>query len=134
VPVLCGNFENGLTPEILKFLETCKEQLKDRNGTVLAAADLAHVGKRFGDGFDITETIVGEIQKRDEADLQHALAGDAEAFYSAVMVDQNARRVCGIYAIYSAVQVIGSPGKLLHYSYARDPSGGIVSFASVSYP
>jgi AmmeMemoRadiSam system protein B len=134
VPVLCGNFDNGLTPEILKFLESCKEQLSGKTATVLAAADLAHVGKRFGDEFDISETIVGDIQKRDEADLQHALTGNAEGFLNAVMADQNARRVCGIYAIYSAVQVIGSPGRLLHYSYAHDPSGGIVSFASVSYP
>ncbi|MCI0415323.1 AmmeMemoRadiSam system protein B [bacterium] len=134
VPVLCGNFENGLTPEILNFLETCKHQLEGRDATVLAAADLAHVGKRFGDGFDISENIIREIQNRDQADLQNALAGRAEAFYNAVMADQNARRVCGIYAIYSAVQVIGSAGTLLHYSYAHDPSGGIVSFASIAYP
>ena len=134
VPVLCGNFENGVTPEIMKFLEACKGQVRDENATVLAAADLSHVGKRFGDGFDISETIIGEIQKRDEADLQHALAGNAEAFFNSVMADQNARRVCGIYAIYSTVQIIGAPGRLLHYSYAHDPSGGIVSFASVSYP
>jgi AmmeMemoRadiSam system protein B len=134
VPVLCGNFENGLTSDILKFLETCKEQLRGKTATVLAAADLAHVGKRFGDGFDISEKIVGEIQSRDEADLQHALAGNSEDFYNAVMTDQNARRVCGLYAIYSAVEVIGVPGTLLHYSYAHDSSGGIVSFASVSYP
>ena len=134
VPVLCGNFEDGITSDIVKFLETCKEQLRDKNATVIAAADLSHVGKRFGDGFDISETIVGEIQKRDEADLQLAVAGNAEAFYKAVMVDKNARRVCGIHAIYAAVHVIGAPGRLLHYSYAHDPSGGIVSFASVSYP
>jgi hypothetical protein len=52
------------------------------------------------------------------------------------MKDVNARRVCGVNCIYAALKTVeGSvePGKLIHYDYAPDPAGGIVSFASVVY-
>jgi hypothetical protein len=52
-----------------------------------------------------------------------------------VMKDANKRRVCSLNNIYSALKVLPNPkaGELLHYGYAHDPMGGIVSFASLAF-
>jgi AmmeMemoRadiSam system protein B len=144
VPILCSLFStelHGGTPAhnqaITAFLETCHGLItSDQRISVIAGADLAHVGKRFGDAFDISDTIVSNIAGRDHADLQHILAGDATGFYQAVMQDTNQRRVCGLNCIYAALQSVAgtiATGDLLHYDYAHDPAGGIVSFTNILF-
>lgn len=145
VPILCGPFmsEDGpasgaIAADVEEFLRICRDAAttSGRRVTVIAGADLAHVGKRFGDAFDIDDTIVAEVRKRDEEDLAHLLAPDPESWYSSVMKDENARRVCGLNCIYAALKCVDgdiSTGKLLHYDYAQDPAGGIVSFANVAF-
>jgi hypothetical protein len=59
-------------------------------------------------------------------------AGD---FYSSVMKDANQRKVCGLNCIYSALKSLqgnATHAEPIHYDYAHDPAGGIVSFASVA--
>ena len=54
----------------------------------------------------------------------------------AVIGDQNQRRVCGLNCIYAALQTMdgaGGQGAMLHYDYAHDPAGGIVSFTNVLF-
>lgn len=145
VPVLCSMFCDDPThadPEELEgvetFLAACREIAEERKGRVLAvaSADLAHVGKRFGDSFDIDEDVVQRVRARDEEDLAHVTAVDARAFYKSVMKDMNARKVCGINCIYAALKTVegfAADGELTSYDYAPDPAGGIVSFASVSF-
>ena len=144
VPILCAGLcddPSDANPEKNKaldpFVEICQKAVAntDRNVVVIAGADLAHVGKRFGDPFDIDDNIIQSVADRDHEDLRHAIQSSPEAFYQSVMQDQNERRVCGLGCIYSALRI--SEGKtknaeLLHYDYAHDPSGGIVSFASVA--
>jgi AmmeMemoRadiSam system protein B len=145
VPILCATFgpeimpTNGTIPEpVTTFLETCREIISSapQPVSVIAGADLAHVGRRFGDPFDIDGTIVNMVATRDRQDLQHVTAGDADGFYQSVMQDQNQRRVCGLNCIYAALKAVdgvGNSGDLLHYDYAHDPAGGIVSFADVLF-
>ena len=143
VPVLCGDLREGGGEKpgsgagVDRFLRACAEAVAapERRATVIAAADLAHVGQRFGDEFDIDEDIVAGVAARDEEDLAHVLAGGADAWYDSVMRDANARRVCGVNCIYAALRALdgrGAAGELLHYDYAHDPSGGIVSFAGIA--
>jgi AmmeMemoRadiSam system protein B len=104
--------------------------------SVIAGADLAHVGRRFGDAVDISEPIVQGVAKRDREDLQYITAGDADGFYRSVMQDRNERRICGLNCIYASLKTIarsGVTGELLHYDYAHDPAGGIVSFADIAF-
>ena len=104
--------------------------------SVIAGADLAHVGRRFGDPFDIHDSVLRQVEARDREDLQHALAGDATGFYQSVLRDRNERRVCGINCIYAALKAVdgaGGRGAMLHYDYAHDPAGGIVSFTNVLF-
>ncbi|MBM3223427.1 MAG: AmmeMemoRadiSam system protein B [Candidatus Tectomicrobia bacterium] len=146
VPILCAAFGPPMElspsipmPAVETFLETCRDVVDAAPGrvSVVAGADLAHVGRRFGDAFDIHEAIVHDVAGRDHEDLQHALRGDALGFYHSVLRDQNARRVCGLNCIYAALKTVdgaGGRGAMLHYDYAHDPAGGIVSFVNVLFP
>jgi MEMO1 family protein len=145
VPILCsggpdlpGVTEPAATPAVTGFLDTCRRIVHESAGTtaVIAGADLAHVGARFGDAFDIDNGIVEQIGRRDREDLAFVTAMQPDAFYGSVMKDHNARRVCGLHCIYAAlktVQGVTDSGALLHYDYAHDPAGGIVSFAAGAF-
>ncbi|GIX48333.1 MAG: MEMO1 family protein [Candidatus Tectimicrobiota bacterium] len=143
VPILCGAFaaevpvEPQALPEVQAFLAACQELVAGagKRVSVIAGADLAHVGRRFGDAFDIDARVVRAVEARDREDLQHVTAADAEGFYRSVMRDQNRRRVCGLNCIYAALKALAGSvagGELVHYDYAPDPAGGIVSFANVA--
>lgn len=136
VPILCGPFDaTEEAPHIERFLDACRAESEGGNVLVVAGADLAHVGRTFGDEFDIDDAVIERVQQRDEADLVHALAGDPASWYRSVMQDGNARRVCGLQCIYSALRAAeghGGKGELLDYGYAHDPNGGIVTFSAIA--
>lgn len=146
VPILCAALvpepelgEPGEVEAVSKFLSKCRQIAASRQNsiTVLAAADLAHVGRRFGDPFDISASVLRSVEARDREDLAFVSAGDAKGFYGSVMKDQNARRVCGLGCIYAALKTVDGSvgeGELLHYGSAPDPAGGVVSFASIVFP
>jgi AmmeMemoRadiSam system protein B len=144
VPILCGPLcgydgnadENLARSEV--FLSRCREIAASRGSkvAVIAGADLAHVGQRFGDDFDIDDDIVRGVELRDREDLAYAAAVDPQGFYRSVMKDGNERRVCGINCIYAALRTVegrARAGELIQYGYAPDPAGGIVSFAGLVY-
>ena len=146
VPVLCGAFlsdhdeqEPAAKGPVHEFLDRCREAVHrlGRRVTVIASADLAHVGRTFGDDFDIDDTVVGQVRERDVEDLAHVLSVNPSDWYHAVMRDENRRRVCGLNCIYSALKCVegsATQGELVHYDYAPDPAGGIVSFANIVLP
>ena len=77
------------------------------------------------------------VAGRYRADLRYVTAGDADGFYRSVMQDRNQRRICGLNCIYASLKTVESPGvegTLVHYDYAHDPAGGMVSFADVIFP
>lgn len=144
VPVLCaslpedGEILPGDVPEVQQFLQACVQYIKesDERVLVLSASDWAHVGKRFGDSFDITEDVRNQIKKRDDEDIKEALTMDPDQFFRSVMKDKNNRRVCGLYSMYSILKIIkgmANRAEFLHYGQAPDPIGGIVSFSSIAY-
>jgi AmmeMemoRadiSam system protein B len=145
VPILCAAFgaptelsPRAPLPEVETFLDTCRDLVDAAPGrvSVIAGADLAHVGRRFGDPFDIHDGVIRQVEGRDREDLQHVLTGNAAGFYHSVLRDQNQRRVCGINCIYAALRTVdgaGGQGAMLHYDYAHDPAGGIVSFTNVLF-
>jgi len=144
VPILCADLpqyeEMSIKeiPEVQQFLETCIKYIDESKEQVLvlSAADWAHVGKRFGDVFDMSPSICAQVKERDDEDMEKALEIDADKFYNSVMKDHNQRRVCGLYSIYSTMKIIeerAQRAELLHYGQAPDPIGGMVSYASIAY-
>lgn len=146
VPILCGTFGSevgGVAPAdigaVTTFLDACRDIVSARGKrvSVIAGADLAHVGRRFGDAFEISESIVQQVAARDREDLRYVTAGDADGFYRSVMQDRNQRRICGLNCIYASLKTVdsaGLEGTLVHYDYAHDPAGGMVSFADIIFP
>jgi AmmeMemoRadiSam system protein B len=71
VPILCADLpqyeEMSIKeiPEVQQFLETCIKYIDESKEQVLvlSAADWAHVGKRFGDVFDISPSICAQVKE-----------------------------------------------------------------------
>jgi AmmeMemoRadiSam system protein B len=142
VPVLCGSLhrfvEGRQTPDgdrdIKAFIAALRTTMAALGGrtVVMASADLAHVGPRFGDACRTTPGQLREVADADRAMLDSVEAGDAEAFFSAVARDGDRRRVCGLPPIYTLLRLLpGARGRLLRYSQWPDPQG-TVTFAAVA--
>jgi AmmeMemoRadiSam system protein B len=145
VPILAGLGEEQATRKdprknaaVAKFLDALKRGIDKRNGrvVVVAGADMAHVGPRFGDPEPHDEDKRAALEKIDRASLDLAASRDARAFWEHVAADLEERRVCGLAPIFSLADVIDAElrGDVLHYEQNVDPDdGSIVSFASIAF-
>jgi len=142
VPILCGSLyrfvEERRPPaqdsEIEGFVAGLRDTLAALGGrsVILASADLAHVGPRFGDPRPITPGQLREVADADREMLAEVEAGDAEALFQAVARDGDRRRICGLPPMYAMLRVLGGVrGSLLRYSQWPDPQG-TVTFAAVA--
>jgi len=122
-------------PRVPRFLDAVAEALaaSGRRVVVLAGADLAHVGPRFGDPDPVSSDDLRRIEREDREMLGAVEAGNARAFFDAVARDGDRRRICGYSPIYATLRVLGaSRGQLHRYGQWPDPQG-VVSFASVTF-
>lgn len=142
VPILCGSLhrfaEERRSPSQDEAVEGFVAALRDTlaalegRSLVLASADLAHVGPRFGDPRPMTPGQLREVADADREMLSAVEAGDAEAVFHAVARDGDRRRICGLPPIYAALRVLpGAWGRTLRYSQWADPQG-TVTFAAVA--
>lgn len=142
VPVLCGSFHRfvderrspGEDQEIESFVAALRETVATLGGrtVIVASADLAHVGPRFGDPRQITPGRLREVGDADRELLESVEAGDAEAFFRAVARDEDRRRICGLPPIYALLRLLPrGGGRVLRYSQWPDPQG-TVTFAAVA--
>lgn len=143
IPILAGlgaEQSSGKSPShsraVERFLGAVRNVVERKGAVVIAGADLAHVGPRFGDPKPFDD---GEREKLDAVDresLDHATRGDAEGFWKHVARDLDTRRVCGLAPIYSLLRTIvsGTRGHLRHYEQNVDPDeGSIVSHAALGF-
>jgi hypothetical protein len=145
VPVLCGLGEaqaRGSDPSrdaaAESFLVALGELVEryGRRAFVVAGADLAHVGPRFGDRRPLDAGERRALEGRDAESLRLAMKRDASGFFSQVASDLDTRRVCGLGPIYTMLRTLApqASGELLHYAQCVDPEeGSIVSHASVGF-
>lgn len=143
VPILAGLNEHqyaGQSPAssraINRFFEAVRRIVDQRRAIVVAGADLAHVGPRFGDARPLDETGRSTLDATDRDSLARAERGDAEAFWEHVANDLDTRRVCGLGPVYSLLRTIasGARGEVRHYEQTVDPDeGSIVSHAALGF-
>jgi AmmeMemoRadiSam system protein B len=143
IPILAGLGEqqsNGKSPTqsraVEKFLDAVRAIVEAKGAVVIAGADLAHVGPRFGDARPFDEGERAALDETDRESLDHATRGDAEGFWKHVAGDLETRRVCGLAPIYSLLRTIagGATGSLRHYEQNVDPDeGSIVSHAALGF-
>ena len=120
-------------PRVPRFLEAVAETIaaSGRRVVLVAGADLAHMGPRFGDPEPISATELARIEREDLAMLEAVEAGDAERFFESVAHDGDRRRICGLSPIYALLRTLGGGvGSVKRYGQWPDPNG-VVSFASV---
>jgi len=144
VPVLCGGMERqvgeaespGQVAEVSDFFAALREALaaSGRRVCAIAGADLAHVGRQFGDEFDLTPEVMSDVERADRETLGFVQSLDADGFYNCVRRDDNARHICGVPPIYALLSTIDATcTQLLDYRQAVDfEPGRAVTFASLA--
>jgi MEMO1 family protein len=144
VPILINSFHDIYTEgrtasedlEIQTVVEAIRETMDECQGRicVVAGADLAHVGRRFGDSLGPTGYSLREVEREDSHFLDLVAAGDAEGVFRSIAVDNDRRRVCGFPPIYMTLRCIDRPeGKLLQYRQWSDlAAGAAVTYAALS--
>jgi AmmeMemoRadiSam system protein B len=145
VPVLAGlgrqqarGTDPGHDKRAMALLDAVREIVEEqgRKVVVVAGADLAHVGPRFGDPAALGAELREELRQKDEASLRFAADGEATGFWGHVLSDLETRRVCGLSPMYAMLRTMrgGSRGEVLHYEQTIDADdGSIVSHAAVAF-
>ena len=143
VPVLAGLGVAQMTgespdsdPRVARFLDAVRERVEAHRGrmVLLAGADMAHVGPRFGDPGPYESVERSWLRRKDLGSLELAAQGDCAGFWAHVIRDLDERRVCGLAPIWSVLRCLPRParGKVLHYEQTVDEyDGSIVSHAAV---
>jgi len=122
-------------PRVPRFLEALAETIAagGQRVALIAGADLAHVGPRFGDPQPVGAPELERIEREDGAMLESVAAGDPQAFFESVAGDGDRRRICGYSPIYALLRSLGgASGSVKRYGQWPDPNG-VVSFASVVF-
>jgi len=144
LPILCGSFERRVRdddspreiPEVAEFLEALAEVVaaSGLKACFIAGADLSHIGRQFGDEFDLTPTVMADVEAADRRTLGFLERMDPDGFNRDVCSDDNARHICGLPAIYALFAAVGA-GRcdLLDYRQATDYDlQRAVTFASLA--
>lgn len=145
VPILCGSFHQAISqdkspmelPGVASFIQALKKTMAEtaRKVCLLASADLAHVGPRFGDPHPPDRISLQNLAEEDRRLLGFAERVDGEGFFRILAGEKDRRKVCGLSTIYVLLHLLeGARGKLLKYSQSLDPTTqSVVTFASVVY-
>jgi AmmeMemoRadiSam system protein B len=148
IPVLAGLGQHqarGTDPasdaRATRFLDGIRDLVakRGRRAVIVAGADMAHVGPRFGDRLALGASERRSLEVTDRASLDHAVSGDAPAFWADVAKDLETRRVCGLAPIYALLRSLPSApasgaSEILHYEQTiDDDDGSIVSHASLGF-
>jgi AmmeMemoRadiSam system protein B len=145
VPILCGLSESQARrrdpaedERAESFLQALGEAIERRRERVLviAGADLAHVGPRFGDPAPLDAHELEALRERDRTSIERAVVVDAPGFFADVVEDLDVRRVCGLGPIYTLLRAMPrrARGQMLHYEQCVDPSeGSVVSHTSLGF-
>jgi AmmeMemoRadiSam system protein B len=145
VPVLCGSFHELFDsdtlphewPPVQNFLAALAETMAEsgRRVCLIAGADLAHVGRRFGTSEPLTNSYLRWVEAEDRRLLERAAQIDPLGFYQQVQKDRNRRNICSVVPIYTLLSVVAAEqGELLRYDQAVDrDTQSTVTFCSMAF-
>lgn len=150
LPVLCGAFwESGArgrpedresTRRMFDSLGEIAAREGDRLRWVLGI-DMAHIGRRYGDGFDATADSgpMLEVAARDRERIAAMEQGQADRFWDQVQSrqdrdQQDVLKWCGSAPVYTFLKAVpGARGSLLHYQQWNIDPASVVSFAGMRF-
>ena len=148
VPILCSSFQQFYIaniqptelPEVKDFVTAMKSIISERkqNICIVSGVDFSHIGRHFGDNFDLSPTIIQDTEKEDKELLTFIEKREKEKVFSSVQKDLDKRKICGLPSIYALLALLEGTnikeGKLLKYAQAIDYQNQIlVSFASMIF-
>ena len=143
VPILCLSFQALIAagasprsePTVVSFIDALGEAIaaSGRRCCLIASADLAHVGPRFGDPDPVDDFQLKELARKDLRMLERVVQRDAEGFFDVVRAEGDRWRICGLSSIYTLLGALeAEQGQLLKYSQWPDQVG-TVTFASAIF-
>jgi AmmeMemoRadiSam system protein B len=133
VPVLCSTVSHlrDAAAATGRFLSALARAVEGRRVCFVAAADLAHVGPRYGDLRPPTPGELSALEAEDRRTLAFVEAGDADGFHRDAVRDDARRRLCGVAPIYAALRASGGAARVLHYAQWSDGTDS-VSYAAAA--
>lgn len=144
LPVLITSFSDIIQTErspsddecITEFCSTLKSVVEEsgKKALYLVSGDLAHIGKRFGDGFDAA-TQLDEVKITDYEIMDAMVRGNADLYFRRIADNQDKTRICGLAPVYTMLHAI-HPGKGVAFDYAQwddAPTGSAVTFGSAAW-
>lgn len=146
LPVTCNTFQPFVqkkespyaSGEVSSFINALRGLISAMEGRVLllASADLAHVGRRFGSPLPLDAVTLSSVMAKDKEMLEMAAAGDAEGFFDYIAAEGDSRHVCGLPPLYTMLKSReGRRGNLAAHCRWFDPrEGSAVTFAAMIYP
>jgi AmmeMemoRadiSam system protein B len=146
LPVLCGPFlksmyEGGLpeSSERVARMFGALGEMAAREGSRLCwvlGVDMAHMGRRYGDGFEATagRGEMEEVTRLDADRIARIEAGDAAGFWERVQDKQDHLKWCGSAPIYTFLRAVPQArAQLRHYQQWNIDEQSVVSFAGMRF-
>ena len=145
LPILCNSpaaaARDGAdpvdAPALVDFARALREAVAatGRRVVYVAGADLAHVGRQFGDPYPIDARVLRDCEDADRAMLAPVLERDPAAFSRSIVAERDRRRICGWGPIDTMLRCVDADSaRLLHYGQWADNGGdGAVTFASIGF-
>ena len=145
MPVLCAFGATALSePEfrdvadkVERGIHALKTAIAASEGKVclIASAELAHIGMRYGDNKPPTDYSFHKCMQTDLEMLKHAENVDAESFAKFIQKEGDARRISGFAAIYTLLRLIeAEKGQVLRYDRGvTDQFNSTVTYCSMAF-
>ena len=142
VPIL-SSFSAGsladsrVRTEVEAFVQTLREALMklERPYCVVAGAELAHVGMRYGDAAPPTDFSFHRCMQQDLAMLKHVEERQPDEFALFIQRENDQRRIAGFSPIYTLLRLIeADKGQVLRYDRGiTDQYNSTVTYASMAF-
>jgi AmmeMemoRadiSam system protein B len=146
LPILCGSYAHSIyrggKPEqdenVKRFLGALGEIAAREDGKLLwvLGIDMAHMGRRYGDGFTAlaSENEMLAVGGRDRLRMERVAAGDAEGFWDLVQENHDDLKWCGSSPVYTFLKVApNARGSIERYEQWNIDPQSVVSFAGMSF-
>ena len=145
LPVLCGFSPASVIDPAYRstkdtsdtFIQTLKGAIaaSGKETCIVASAELAHIGMRYGDSSPPTDFAFHRCMQIDLEMLKHVEEVDPQAFAEFIAKEEDQRRIWGFAAIYTLLRLIdGGKGEVLRYDRGiTDQYNSTVTYASMAF-
>jgi AmmeMemoRadiSam system protein B len=153
LPLLTGSLHENMAHEspspvdrgeVGEFIDALVHLIREHEGRVcmIASVDLSHVGLKFGGENEVDDETAERVRVADDQMLMQIEASDPEGFFNTFRIDQNARNVDAVTAVYVLLHVMnrlnglnGETGRVQRIDYQQwceTETGSMVTYSSLA--